>query len=84
MSRSVALRAEMVAMAIRSVTRRLERALDWYMAHRQSSRGWAEVWGVVRASALARLGRPLLAAYLLLALFGVTVILGSIALMRFE
>lgn len=40
-------------------------------------------WEVVKASALRRLGKPLLLTYLALLVFGVLVVLGSVALMRF-
>jgi hypothetical protein len=41
-----------------------------------------DVWAVIRSSAERRLGRPLLTAYLLLALFGLLVVGGSLVLMR--
>ena len=37
----------------------------------QRAIGWRDVWSVIRASAERRLGKPLLKAYLLLALFGI-------------
>lgn len=40
-------------------------------------------WTVIKASALHRLGKPLLLTYLGLLVFGVLVVLGSVALMRF-
>jgi hypothetical protein len=40
-------------------------------------------WAVIKASALHRLGKPLLLAYLALLVFGVLVVLGSVAWMRF-
>jgi hypothetical protein len=43
-----------------------------------------DLWRVVRASALRRLGKPLLLTYLALAVFGIVVILGSIVLMRLD
>ena len=39
--------------------------------------GWRDVWAVVKASAERRLGKPLLRAYLLLAVFGVVVVDGA-------
>ncbi len=41
------------------------------------------VWAVIKASALSRLGRPLLLTYLALLVFGVLVVLGSLLVMRF-
>jgi hypothetical protein len=41
------------------------------------------VWDVVKASALHRLGKPLLLTYFALLVFGVVVVLGSVAWMRF-
>jgi hypothetical protein len=40
-------------------------------------------WTVIKASALHRLGKPLLLTYLALLVFGVVVVLGSVAWMRF-
>jgi len=45
--------------------------------------GWRDVWAVVRVSADRRLGRPLLVAYLLLALFGIAVVVLSVIVMHF-
>ena len=45
--------------------------------------GWQDVWAVVKASAQRRLGKPLLVAYLVLALVGLTVVAVSIAVMHF-
>jgi len=42
-----------------------------------------QFWEVVKASALRRLGKPLLLMYLALLVFGVPIVLGSVALMRF-
>lgn len=42
-----------------------------------------KVWDVVKASALKRLGKPLLLAYLALLIFGVLAIIGSLLVMRF-
>jgi hypothetical protein len=44
--------------------------------------GWQDVWAVVRASAERRLGRPLLKAYLFLAVFGIVVVAICIVIMR--
>jgi hypothetical protein len=44
--------------------------------------GWAEVWAVIKASALQRIGRRLLLAHLVLALFGVVVVTISIVVMQ--
>ncbi len=43
--------------------------------------GWRDVWAVVRASALRRLGKPLLLTYLGLAMFGVAVVVASVTAM---
>jgi hypothetical protein len=40
------------------------------------------VWAVVKRSAERRLGRPLLVAYLVLALFGIAVVAVSLAVMH--
>ena len=45
--------------------------------------GWSDVWSVVKASALHRLGKPLLVAYALLAVFGLVVVAVSLLVMRF-
>lgn len=42
-----------------------------------------QFWSVVKASALHRLGKPLLLTYLALLVFGVVVVLVSVAWMRF-
>lgn len=44
--------------------------------------GLRDVWAVVRSSAERRLGKPLLMAYLFLALFGLLVIAVSLVVMR--
>src|SRR5262249_42477594 len=44
--------------------------------------GWIDVWNVVKASAVRRLGKPLLVLYALLAVFGLVVV-GSMLVMRF-
>ena len=43
--------------------------------------GWPDVWAVAKASAERRLGRPLLATYAVLALFGLTVVAISVVVM---
>jgi hypothetical protein len=40
------------------------------------------VWAIVKASALRRLGKPLLWAYLVLLVFGVVAVAASLVLMR--
>ena len=40
-------------------------------------------WEVIKASALHRLGKPLLLTYLALLVFGALVVVGSVAWMRF-
>lgn len=49
---------------------------------RRTAIGWRDVWVVVKASAERRLGKPLLMAYLFLALFGIVVVVVCIAAMR--
>jgi hypothetical protein len=44
--------------------------------------GWRDIAAVIKASAVNRLGRPLLAAYALLALVGLAVVGISIVLMH--
>jgi hypothetical protein len=44
--------------------------------------GWRDVWAVVKASAERRLGKPLLMAYLFLALFGTVVVVVCIVIMH--
>jgi hypothetical protein len=44
--------------------------------------GLRDIWAVIEASAERRLGRPLLMAYLFLALFGILVVGGSLIAMR--
>jgi hypothetical protein len=44
--------------------------------------GWRDAWAVIRTSAENRLGRPLLAAYALLALVGLAVVGISVVLMH--
>jgi hypothetical protein len=46
--------------------------------------GWIDVWNVVRASALRRLGKPLLVLYALLAILGLVVVVVSVFVMRFS
>jgi len=43
---------------------------------------WGQVWGVVKASAEHRLGKPLLRAYAVLALLGVLAVAASVIAMR--
>ena len=45
--------------------------------------GWRDVWAVIKASAERRLGKPLLCAYLFLAIFGIVVIAVCIAIAHF-
>lgn len=45
--------------------------------------GWADVWAVVKASALKRIGKPLLVLYAGLAVFGLVAVALSILAMRF-
>jgi hypothetical protein len=42
---------------------------------------WSDLWAVVRTSAVQRLGKPLLLAYLGLALFGGSVVAASVLAM---
>jgi hypothetical protein len=44
--------------------------------------GWRDVWAVVKVSAEKRLGRPLLVAYLVLAIVGAIGVIASILAMR--
>jgi hypothetical protein len=44
--------------------------------------GLRDVWAVLRSSAERRLGKPLLMAYLFIALFGLLAIGGSLVVMR--
>lgn len=44
--------------------------------------GGREVWAVIKASAERRLGKPLLKAYMFLALFGIVVVAVSIVVMH--
>lgn len=41
-----------------------------------------DVWAVVKASAEKRLGKPLLRAYLLLAVFGAVIVVGCVLIAR--
>jgi hypothetical protein len=43
---------------------------------------WRDVWIVVKTSALRRLGRPLLVAYLALAIFGIAVVGVAVVVMH--
>jgi len=49
---------------------------------RRTAIQWRDVWAVIKASAERRLGKPLLKAYLLLALFGIVVVAVSLVLMH--
>jgi hypothetical protein len=49
---------------------------------RRTAIGWRDVWAVVKASAERRLGKPLLRAYLFLAVFGIVVVAGCIVIMH--
>lgn len=53
------------------------------MADERATIGWRDVWAIVRASAEKRLGRPLLVAYLVLAIFGVVVVAVSAIISHF-
>jgi hypothetical protein len=44
--------------------------------------GWPEVWAVIETSAERRLGKPLLKAYLLLAVVGIAVVTVCIVIMH--
>jgi hypothetical protein len=44
--------------------------------------GWRDVWVVVKSSAERRLGKPLLMAYLFLALFGIAVVVACFVIMH--
>jgi len=50
---------------------------------RRTSVGCPDVWAVIKASAEKRLGKPLLKAYFLLAVFGIVVIAVAFLVMRF-
>jgi hypothetical protein len=52
------------------------------MVDQRTAIGWRDVWAVVKSSAERRLGKPLLRAYVLLAVFGFAVVAGCIAIMR--
>ena len=55
---------------------------DGGVVDQRTAIGWRDVWAVVKASAERRLGKPLLMAYLFLALFGIVVVLVCIAVMH--
>jgi hypothetical protein len=44
--------------------------------------GWRDVWAVIKASADRRLGKPLLKAYMLLAVVGIVVVAVSVVIMH--
>jgi hypothetical protein len=46
--------------------------------------GWPQAWAVIKTSAESRLGKPLLRAYLLLALFGIAVVAVCVVIMHCE
>ncbi|MGO9837776.1 MAG: hypothetical protein ACLP1X_26610 [Polyangiaceae bacterium] len=50
---------------------------------RQGAVGWPDVWAVIKASAERRLGKPLLKAYVFLAVFGIVVVAVAVLVMRF-
>jgi hypothetical protein len=45
--------------------------------------GWADVWAVIKASAAKRFGTRLLKMYLLLAIFGLVVVVVSVVVAHF-
>jgi hypothetical protein len=49
---------------------------------RREAIGWRDVWAVVKASAERRLGKPLLRAYLFLAVLGIVVVAGCVVIMH--
>jgi hypothetical protein len=49
---------------------------------RRTAVGWPDLWAVIKASAERRLGKPLLKAYLLLAVFGIVVVAVALLVMR--
>ena len=49
---------------------------------RRGAVGWPDVWAVIKASAERRLGKPLLKAYFLLAVFGLVVVAAALLVMR--
>jgi hypothetical protein len=60
----------------------LERMLADAMDRRRAHVTWLDVWLVVKASALKRLGKPLLLAYLGLAVMGALGVAASVLMMR--
>jgi hypothetical protein len=53
-----------------------------HVADERATVGWRNVWAVVKARAERRIGRPVLVAYLVLALFGIVVVAVSIVVMH--
>jgi hypothetical protein len=53
------------------------------VAGERATVGWRDVWAVIKTSAEERLGRPLLVAYLVLAIFGIAVVAVSVLVMHF-
>ena len=53
------------------------------MTEERPTVGWRDVWAVVKASAVRRLGKSLLLAYLVLALVGIAVVAVSVVVMHF-
>ena len=54
------------------------------VVERQARIGWQEVWSVIKASAVRRLGKPLLWTYFYLAVFGIVAVALCILVMRFS
>jgi hypothetical protein len=50
--------------------------------NKRTAVGLRDIWAVIEASAERRLGKPLLMAYLFLALFGILVVGGSLVVVR--
>ncbi len=55
----------------------------WRRVDRRAAVGWPDVWAVIKASAERRLGKPLLKAYVFLAVFGIVVVAVALLVMRF-
>jgi hypothetical protein len=53
------------------------------VADERATVGWRDVWAVVRASAERWIGRPVLVAYLVLAVFGIVVVAVSVLINYF-
>jgi hypothetical protein len=56
--------------------------LEHGVVDRREAVGWRDAWAVVKASAERRMGKPLLRAYLFLAVFGTVVVAGCIVIMH--